>query len=121
MIKKSVLRFVIILFSIILLIVTVNITLRQPVHSLDLPGSFRSLDHNLKSENWQGAIVSVEELKDKWTRARFRITLNAGIDSLRVFEEALARLEEAVNHEDPLQAQLELAGMQVLWREFITF
>ncbi len=121
MTKTGVLRTSVILFSIVVLMVTANITLRQPVHSLDIPGSFTNLQYNLKNENWQGAIITVEELKDKWIKVRFRIILNAGIDSLKDFEEALARLEEAVYYEDLLQAQLELASMQVLWREFVTF
>ena len=111
----------VILTSLIFLFALAYLSLRQPVHTTDLPATFSRLDSSLEIEDWEYASYSMQEFKEKWNRVRMRILLNAGFDSLLLFESAMARLEKAIRQEALLEAQLELAEIQIIWREFITF
>ncbi len=121
MLKPGLQRSVVIFISLAFLLVLANQTLRQPIHAAGLPGSFSRLDSYLEIEDWENAVHTMQEVKDKWNRVRMRILLNAGVDSLLMFESAMARLERAIQQKACLEAQLELAEMQIIWREFITF
>lgn len=121
MIKSGLKRTAVILITITLLLALAYLTLRQPVHTADLPGTFSRLDSFLEVEDWENAVYIMQEFKEKWNRVRMRVILNAGFDSLLMFESALARLEGAIRQEALLEAQLELAEIRIIWREFITF
>ncbi len=106
---------------IISLVLVLNFTVRKPIHTVDLPRSFHGLNEHIEKEEWEEAKVKVEEVNRKWSKIRIYIILNAGLDSILDFEEALARLEKAIEKKALLAAHLELAALQVIWREFITF
>ncbi len=109
------------MISVALLLVLAHQTLRRPVHAEDIPGTFSRLENYLTVEDWEKASLTMQEFKAKWNRVRTRITLNAGFDSLLMFESAMARLDGAIRQEAQLEAQLELSEIRTIWREFITF
>lgn len=119
--KPGLQRLVIIIISLVFLLALAYQTLRQPIHSADLPNSFSRLASYLEIEDRENAVHAMREIKDKWDRVRMRILLNAGVDSLLMFESAMARLEKAIEQEAFLEAQFELVEMRVIWREFITY
>lgn len=119
--KPGLQRLAIIVISLAILLVLAHQALRQPIHTADLPASFSRLDSYLEIEDRENAAMTMQEIKDKWNRVRMLILLNAGVDSLLMFESAMARLERAIEQKAFLEAQFDLVEMQVIWREFITF
>lgn len=121
MIKPGLQRTALILISVTLLVILTHHTLRQPVHAVDIPGTFSRLDSSLEAEDWENAVYTMQEFNDKWNQVKMRVLINAGFDSLLLFESAMARLERAIGQEALLESQLELAEIRIIWREFITF
>ena len=121
MIKPGLKRIALTIIVVAVILVLVHQILRRPVHAADIPGTFSRLENCLETEDWENAAEAMQEFKEKWNRVRMRILLNAGFDSLLLFESAMARLERAIRREALLEAQLELAEIRVIWREFITF
>lgn len=118
---RSSLRLLLLTVILAAILLLAHRAIRQPVLELDLPATFAGLAAAAESGNWTEAHSRLAELREKWKQARSRVLFNAGIDSLREFEIALARLDKMIQQEEQAGALAELATLRVLWTEFISF
>jgi len=121
MLNPRAVKWLVPIIFILLIYFSINYLIIEPIKETNLPENFSKMKSSIREEEWDDANYYMKEINEQWDRVKMKIFINAGVDSVRDFEDSLARLETAVQEKESLPALMELSTVEVIWEEFITF
>jgi hypothetical protein len=78
----------------------------------------QDLSDQIRTEEWEKASRSAEDLEKTWSKRRFWIALNNSVQDQQTFERTLTQVQAYVNSQDISNAAAYTALLKRMWYEF---